>query len=79
MAIRIKVQKDYLMTEASIDLPVCVSEVDELLKAIKTTGKMVVQYNRGSIQGINVEQRATVPEQTATEIRGLLDINTKIL
>ena len=56
MAIKIKVQKDFLRTEASVELPADVSQVDELLKATKTNGKMVVLYNQGFIQGINIEQ-----------------------
>ncbi len=79
MAIKIKVQKDYYLTEVSIDLPSDPGELDDLLKAIKTTGKIVTQYNQGSVQGINIEQRTKIPESVSSEIRRLLDIGETIL
>lgn len=71
---KIKIQKDYYLTEVSVDLPANTGEIDELLKAIKTTGKMVIQYNQVSVQGINIEQRTKIPESAAAEIRPLLGI-----
>ena len=71
---KIKIQKDYYLTEVSIDLPANIGEIDELLKAIKTTGKTVIQYNQGSVQGINIEQRTKIPDLVAAEIRQLLGI-----
>jgi hypothetical protein len=79
MAVEIKVQKDYYLTEVSIELPTNVSQVDEVLKATKTNGKMVIQYNQGNIQGVNVEQRTKISESQANEIRALLGIGEKIL
>jgi hypothetical protein len=79
MAVEIKVQKDYYLTEVSIELPTNVSQVDEVLKATKTNGKMVIQYNQGNVQGVNVEQRTKISESQANEIRTLLGIGEKIL
>jgi len=79
MAVKIKVQKDYYLTEVSVELPADVAQVDELLKATKTTGKMVVQYNQGSTQGVNIEQRTKIPESKMDEIKTLLGIGEKIL
>lgn len=79
MVVRAKVQKDYYTTEVSIELPVDVAQVDGLLKATKTNGKMVVLYNQGFVQGVNVEQRTKIPETLADEIRGLLGIAEKKL
>lgn len=76
---KIKVQKDYYLTEVSIELPADPTELDELLKAIKTTGKTVTQYNQGSVQGINIEQRTRIPESVAAEIRRLLGIGEAVL
>lgn len=45
MAIRIKAEKSYYVTEVSIELPVNVQDVDDLLRELKTNGKMVVVYN----------------------------------
>jgi hypothetical protein len=79
MAVEIKVQKDYYLTEVSIELPTNVSQVDEVLKATRTNGKMVIQYNQGNVQGVNVEQRTKISESQANEIRALLGIGEKIL
>lgn len=74
MAVGIKVQRDYYLTEVSIELPTDVQQVDALMKATKTNGKMVVQYNQGSVQGVNVEQRTKIPDSKASEIRALLGV-----
>jgi len=79
MSIKIKVQRDYLRTEASIDLPVQVSEVDELLRAAKTDGKMVVLYNKGYIQGINIEQNEKLTDSKSSEIRAMLKVEDQEL
>jgi hypothetical protein len=74
MSIKIKVQRDYLLTEASVELAGNVSEVDEILKASKSNGKMVVLYNQGCIQGINVEQRTKLSDTNAEKVRQLLKL-----
>jgi hypothetical protein len=79
MAIKIKVQRDMLRTEASIELPADVSQVDELLRATKTNGKMVVLYNNGYVQGINVEQNTKVSEAKSTQIRSILKLEDEEL
>ena len=76
---KIKIQKDYYLTEASIELPADVEQLNEILKATKTTGKMVIQYNQGSVQGVNIEQRTKIPDAQAAEIRPALAIGEKIL
>jgi len=79
MSIKVKVQRDYLRTEASIELPADVAQVHEVLKATKTSGKMVVLYNEGCIQGINVEQNTKIPESKSGEIRTMLEVDDKVL
>lgn len=79
MAIRMKTQRDHYLTEAVIELPSNVGQVDELLRAVKTTGKMTVIYNDGGVIGINVEQKTKISEAKAAELRPLLDIQEKIL
>jgi hypothetical protein len=76
---KIKIQKDYYLTEASIELPVDVEQLNEILKVTKTTGKMVIQYNQGSVQGVNIEQRTKISDAQAAEIRPALDIGEKVL
>lgn len=74
MAVRAKVQKDYFTTEVSMDLPADPGEIDDVLRATKTTGKMVVLYYDGHIQGINVEQKTKMTDAKSGEIRKLLGI-----
>ena len=75
MAIKIRVQRDYLLTEASIELAGDVKEVDEIMKASKSNGKMVVLYNQGAIQGINVEQRTKLSDVKAEKVRAMLKLD----
>jgi hypothetical protein len=79
MAVQIKVQKDYYQTEVSVELPADIQQVNELLQATKTTGKMVVQYNQGSVQGVNLEQRTKISDAQAEEIRKILDVGETVL
>lgn len=79
MAIRVKVQKDYYTTEISVDLPASVSDWDEVLRATRTNGKMVVLYNQGSIQGINIEQKTKISPANSEIIRPLLEIESKVM
>ena len=75
----IKVQKDYYLTEVSLNLPADITQMHQILQMTKTNGKMVVQYNQGSVQGVNIEQRTKISETQATKIRSLLEIDEKVL
>jgi hypothetical protein len=77
MAIKVKIQKDYLLTEFSVEGSV--SEIDDVLKSIKANGKSVTLYNNGSIQGINVEQRTKLTTDQSTEIRKMIGVGDKEL
>jgi hypothetical protein len=79
MTVGIRVQKDYYLTEVSLELPADLTQINEMLKATSTTGKLIVQYNKGSVQGINIEQRTKITDAQANEIRPLLEIGEKIL
>jgi len=80
MAIRVKSQKSYYVTEFNVELPMNCGELHDVLKAIKSTGKTVVQYNDGNVLGINVEQREKVPAgEVDDQIRDLLGLGTKLL
>jgi hypothetical protein len=80
MAIKVKTQKSYYVTEFTVELPVTNGDLDDLLKAIKSTGKTVTVYNQGHILGINVEQREKVPAgEIDTKIRNILGLDTKFL
>lgn len=80
MAIRVKVQKSYYVTEFNVELPASCGELNDVLRAIKSTGKTVFQYNDGNVLGINVEQREKIPSDAIDrQIRDLLGLDTKLL
>ena len=77
MAIRIKTQKDYLVTEVAIELPSDLNELEYLLKASRGTGRIVATYQLGGVQWINVEQRKQIPERVAQKVRELVGVQTR--
>jgi hypothetical protein len=79
MAIRIKVQKNYYLSEVTMELPTDLGALDDLLKATKASGRIVSLYNQGGVLGVNVEQRTKIPEAVDDEVRRLLGIDSKIL
>ena len=80
MAIKVRSQKSYYVTEFTVELPVRAGELHDVLMAIRSTGKTVVLYNEGNILGINVEQKEKVPAgQIDDQIRDLLGLGTKLL
>lgn len=79
MVVKVKVQKDHYLTEVSVEVPADVSQVDELLKATKTTGKMIVLYNRGGVQAINIEQKTMINTKDGDQIKKILGIEEKLL
>jgi hypothetical protein len=79
MAVKIKVQKNYYLTEVSMELPTDLGALDDLLKATRATGRIVGLYNMGGVMGVNVEQRTKIPEGVDDQVRALIGIGTKIL
>jgi len=77
MAIKIKSQKDVLATEFSIELPANLNEVDQLMRAAKSTGTIVATYNQGGMLGINVKQNTRVPQNISEDVRELIGIKTR--
>ncbi len=79
MAVKIKVQKDYYLTEVSVDSSVPIADVDALMRATNTNGKMIVLYNGGAVQGVNIEQKTKITDVKAEKMRALLSIPTEEL
>lgn len=77
MPVKIKATRSYYVTEVSIDLPSDVKDIDALLKQLNASGKMVVLYNCGGTQGVNVEQRTPIPNAIDDQVRDLLELGTK--
>jgi hypothetical protein len=76
---KVKAQKDYLRTEASLEAGTDIAQLHDILKATKTNGKMVVLYNEGYIQGINIEQNSKLTDKQADEVRKLVGVKDKEL
>jgi chitinase len=77
MSVKIKVQKDYLLTEASVDSSTPIADLHAVMKDMKANGKMIVLYNGGAVQGINVEQRTKISDVKSEMVRELLEITTR--
>ena len=77
MAIKIKAQKDYLLTELTVEGSA--SDIDDVMKSIKASGKTVVLYNNGAIQGINVEQKTKLTEGQSSKVREFINVDDAIL
>jgi hypothetical protein len=78
MAIKIKVQKDYLLTEATVETT-DLNALGEILKATKTNAKIVAVFNQGGVIGVNIEQRTKISESISTEVRKLIGVEDRDL
>lgn len=77
MAVRILQQKDYLEMEATIDPKTSVAEVHELLRAMKTNARLIILYNGGSVQAINVEQYTKMSDAKSDQVREMLGVKSQ--
>lgn len=76
MAIRIKSQSDYLVTDVALELPCDIQEVDHLMKEMRANGRVVAMYADGGVTGVTLEQRKRVragaAEDKVREIVGVV-------
>lgn len=79
MPAKVKTQRDYLLTEVTIELPASLADLDAIMRTTKATGKIVAVYNQGGLLGINVEQRTKATDVISEKIRDLLGVGTKTL
>jgi hypothetical protein len=84
MPVKLKRQNDYLLTEVAIDLPPdregqarALTELDNLMRVSHGTGKVIVTYADGGLNGINVEQRTRVQGGTADKVREVAGVVSK--
>jgi hypothetical protein len=84
MPVKLKRQNDYLLTEVAIDLPPdregqarMLGELDTLMRVSRGTGKVIVTYADGGLNGINVEQRTKVQGGAADKVREVVGVETK--
>lgn len=80
MPVKIKVQKDWLITEATLDpANTDLNSLDNLMKLSKGTGRITALYGQGGVIGINIEQKSRISEKVAAEVRKLVGVNTREL
>jgi hypothetical protein len=78
MPIKIKSQKDHLITEAALDpAGTDLNSLDSLMRASKATGKIVAVYNQGGLMNINLDQKSPIPEKFSEQVREILGVGTK--
>ena len=79
MAIRIKPERNHFLTEVVVEIPASLKDVDDLLKATRTTAQMNVLYNQGGVIGIRFEQKTSMTESQAEKVREILGLGEKII
>jgi len=79
MAIKLKVQKDYLLTEASAELPTDLNELDSEMRKTKATGKIVAVYSNGGLLGVNIEQKTRATEEESNKMRKAVGVSNRDL
>jgi hypothetical protein len=77
MAIRIKTQRDYLLTEVSVELPCDLNALDYLMRSSHGTGKIVAVYSDGGLLGVNIEQKTKIRENVSDQVRELIGVETR--
>ena len=78
MPINIKTQKDYLITDVSLDpVGTDLNSLDALMRASKATGKIVAVYNQGGLMNINLDQKSHIAEKFTEQVRNILGVGTK--
>lgn len=77
MSIDIKSQKDVLVTEATLEKDTDLNSLDELMRAIKGTGRIVAVYNQGGRLGVNLEQRTRIAEKVSADVRALTGVTSR--
>ena len=77
MPINIKSQVDYLLTEVSLDQTSNLADLDQIMRSTKATGKIIVSYSQGGLNGINIEQKARIKANVSDEVRQLIGIDTR--
>lgn len=78
MPIKIKTQKDYLVTDAALDpLGTDLNSLDALMRASKATGKIVAVYNQGGLMNINLDQKSHIQQKFSDQVRDIIGVGTK--
>jgi hypothetical protein len=83
LPIKIKSQKDYLTTEAAIEVPLKSQDdfaaLDRIMRSSKATGKIVAVYNQGGLMNLNIDQKTYVSEKISEDVRKIVGVGTREL
>ena len=77
MALKIKTQTDYLVTEVTFQAPVDLNEVQQLVKETKSNAELTGMYNMGGALGVSLRQRTRVPAEVSEEVRRLIGVKDR--
>ena len=69
MTNKLKVQKDFLLTEGSAELPTDLNEWAETMRKTKATGKIIAVWSNGGLVGVNIEQKTRATEDESVIMR----------
>jgi hypothetical protein len=75
MAIKLKIQKDFLLTEGSAEIPTDLNEWDIEMRKTKATGKIVAVYSNGGLVGVNVENKTRATEEQSAKMRKIVKVS----
>ena len=70
----VKVNRDFLLTETTVDPTIPVGTVLEWLRARKTTGQLVVDLSQGGTQRVALLEKTKAPEGVREKIRKLIGV-----
>jgi hypothetical protein len=76
MAIKIMAQRDFLVTEVSIELPCDLAELEFLVKTSRGSGRIVAMYQKGGTLGVNIEQKTRIKDNVADRVRSLVGVES---
>ena len=79
MTPKVKVQKDYLLTEFSAEIPTDLNEWDATMRKTRATGKIVAVYTNGGLSGVNIEQKTKATEDESAKIRKVVGVKDENL
>lgn len=79
MPMKIIAQKDFLLTEVTIDASASPQEIHDLMRQMKANGRVVTIFNGGTVPAIQIEQKTHLTEERAKKVRAMLHIRDREL
>lgn len=70
----VKINKDFLVTETTVDPKIPVGVVLEWLRSQKKTGQLVVDISQGGTQRVSLLEKTKAPDGVREKIRKLIGV-----